>query len=1070
MIHKRWARSPGGRRVLALPWIATVACVTALSAAPTWREQDPATKIEGLGPAAQIGALANRGRAEREEGRLEDAVRTLREAQSLAEGAGDFASVVVLESDVGLCHAAAGRLDDQLAAYRRILELLEKVDDPAFVAAVSVHARADSALTLIRLGRAHEAVETARDGARRADGTDDNGARAAIWSALGSSLMATGKIAEAPAWFQRAAQAVESLDLATPPRSEIVCNLAECLGELGDKPAARALVDEVIATIEAVPAVIPTVASQAYSVRGVLEFRDDWARSEADLRRAQSFLAAAGKSDGDPARLLTDLYIAHAVRNAGRPSESAALERATLTKVRERLGADHPYACLALKFLAGSLWDMGDKSGERSRYDEARALYEEAAALARRTRAPDAFTVFASLGTLLLDRFDDPRAAEPWLRAAVDEVEASSSSALAVDEATRSALFRQQRINKRHDPYEALLRCLVRLDRPEDALLILELSRARGLNDLLERSRFDAVDEARRRADESGDAEPAQRLSLLPREMDAALVAVANAARSNGSDAERNAAVALAHARVGDLSAERARLTQSVTEAATPADIPTIRRALTGDEALVAYFLGRTESFVCLAEGLAGKVTWFPLRDADLKPLSLERIATDVGAALDVLSGPGGSAARGVAVGSALDTTQDASAPQRLFQRIVPAALWERIKDRSLVYLLPHGALYRLPFEALVVRSGVDGSGTRYWLDEGPPIAYQESGSALVWSLRRREAQKRQPAAMDAVIVADPEYAAALDSVPVATSGLAIARVRRGGPASRAGLIAGDVVTAYDGTPITKSTELERKWREGSGASAREREIVVMRGGVARRLGIEGGDPELELGEVVRDREPPAWSEAARPKLERLTGTAREAEAVRVALSASADRGGRRVRVFTGADATETLLFAWAPRAAIVHIAAHQIADPFGRWEAGRLALTSPAVLTSEDDGYVDLDDLLVHWRRRLDRCELVVLASCRSRLGRLETDEGLYALPIGFRFAGCPSVVASLWPVDDSATATLMTTFYGADRAQNATAEPPRLAAFTAARRALRKQRPEPFAWAPFVWTGAPR
>jgi CHAT domain-containing protein/tetratricopeptide (TPR) repeat protein len=56
---------------------------------------------------------------------------------------------------------------------------------------------------------------------------------------------------------------------------------------------------------------------------------------------------------------------------------------------------------------------------------------------------------------------------------------------------------------------------------------------------------------------------------------------------------------------------------------------------------------------------------------------------------------------------------------------------------------------------------------------------------------------------------------------------------------------------------------------------------------------------------------------------------------------------------------------------------------------------------------------------------ELVVLSSCRSAAGREVRGEGLLGLTRAFMHAGAPRVVASLWPVDDLASAQLMTGMY---------------------------------------------
>jgi CHAT domain-containing protein len=58
---------------------------------------------------------------------------------------------------------------------------------------------------------------------------------------------------------------------------------------------------------------------------------------------------------------------------------------------------------------------------------------------------------------------------------------------------------------------------------------------------------------------------------------------------------------------------------------------------------------------------------------------------------------------------------------------------------------------------------------------------------------------------------------------------------------------------------------------------------------------------------------------------------------------------------------------------------------------------------------------------------DLVVLSACQTALGKEIRGEGMVGLTRGFMYAGAPRVVASLWKIDDRATAEFMKRFYEA-------------------------------------------
>jgi CHAT domain-containing protein len=175
-------------------------------------------------------------------------------------------------------------------------------------------------------------------------------------------------------------------------------------------------------------------------------------------------------------------------------------------------------------------------------------------------------------------------------------------------------------------------------------------------------------------------------------------------------------------------------------------------------------------------------------------------------------------------------------------------------------------------------------------------------------------------------------------------------------------------------------------------------------------------------------------------------------------LAAVAQELGGRRRVWTGAAATERAFRqAVASGARVVHLATHTVIDE--RPGRGAAILLTPE---GEDDGLLAPDEIA----RLADRADLTVLAACRTALGgetgntSSAADSGALASLTGaFLAAGSRGVVATLWDVDDAATAAFMVQLY--DRLGSG--DPPALAL----RRAKLRLRADPRWNQPSLWAG---
>lgn len=190
---------------------------------------------------------------------------------------------------------------------------------------------------------------------------------------------------------------------------------------------------------------------------------------------------------------------------------------------------------------------------------------------------------------------------------------------------------------------------------------------------------------------------------------------------------------------------------------------------------------------------------------------------------------------------------------------------------------------------------------------------------------------------------------------------------------------------------------------------------------------------------------PPA---GAAPSWARLEGTATEVGAI----AALAREGHVEARTLTGAEATPAAVVPAMADAATIHLATHGffggesraavaarsaslsrgievgevetaggLSAPIGRSPLAESGLAfaganagPQGTLTAEEIVGIDLS-----------RARLVVLSACDTGRGAEVTGQGVLGLQAAVGAAGARALLMSLWPVDDGATAALMTAFY---------------------------------------------
>jgi CHAT domain-containing protein/Tfp pilus assembly protein PilF len=397
----------------------------------------------------------------------------------------------------------------------------------------------------------------------------------------------------------------------------------------------------------------------------------------------------------------------------------------------------------------------------------------------------------------------------------------------------------------------------------------------------------------------------------------------------------------------------------------TPVTSTEIQLALDQDTLLLEYALGEKRSYVWAVT--PDSITGFQLESRD----KIEAVANRLVEALTARNRKEPSETFQQEKARVDKADRDyAEAAQQLSKMVVePVA--SLLVNRNRLVIVADGALQYVPFAALPIsvptaqgtntQKATSATNVATTLITNHELVSLPSASVL--ALQRRELANRKAAPLKLAILADPVFD--LHDPRVAT---ALARPSRKGSNTSASKAA---TPSQNPTPKTDNSTLVSALRD----------VGLNADGTLRRL-LFSRTEAADISRLVPPKE----------SLKALDFKASRATAMSGELS----------------------------KYQYVHFATHGVLS-LEHPELSGIALSMVNEKGQKQDGYLRLYEIY-----NLDLpAELVVLSACETGVGKQIRGEGLIALTRGFMYAGAKRVVASLWKVDDSATAALMAQFY---------------------------------------------
>lgn len=122
--------------------------------------------------------------------------------------------------------------------------------------------------------------------------------------------------------------------------------------------------------------------------------------------------------------------------------------------------------------------------------------------------------------------------------------------------------------------------------------------------------------------------------------------------------------------------------------------------------------------------------------------------------------------------------------------------------------------------------------------------------------------------------------------------------------------------------------------------------------------------------------------------------------------------------IYAGGAATEAQFKAKGPQSKIIHLATHAIANDLSPMQSGLLFTPQKG---EAEDGFLYAQEI---YNLNL-AADLAMVSACNTGFGKFSKGEGIMSLGRAFLYAGCKSVIMSLWLANDESTSRIVPLFY---------------------------------------------